>query len=125
MLSVYAMVCLQPGGVLIPTHVIQAPLWLPNAIFHAGSSDWKYSSGWKKVFTQSALIMRKHTRSGKTNLVQFLSIGGVFVVVFGIFGPASCSLRMRFCLDLRFPGFEFITHERWTPNKMPTVVQSA
>jgi hypothetical protein len=27
------------------THVIQAPLSFPKAISHAGSNDWKYSSG--------------------------------------------------------------------------------
>ena len=87
-----------------PTHVIQAPLWLPNAIFHAGSSDWKYSSGWKNVWTQSALIMRKHTSSGKTNLLPCLYIEERLTVVLETVGTAPCSLRWRLCLA---PGLGF------------------
>lgn len=30
----------------------------PKARSHAGSSDWKNSSGWKKVVTQKALMSR-------------------------------------------------------------------
>ena len=40
------------------TQVIHAPELGPKAIPHAGSSDWKYSSGWKKVFIQRAFMMR-------------------------------------------------------------------
>src|SRR5271170_4813292 len=47
------------------THVIQAPLFFPNAICHAGSSDWKYSSGWKKVRIVRALSIRNATRNRK------------------------------------------------------------
>ena len=41
------------------THVIQAWLSAPNASCHAGSRDWKYSSGWKKVHSVNAFTMRK------------------------------------------------------------------
>lgn len=47
------------------TQVIQAPLPLPNAICQAGSRDWKYSSGWKKVLTLSALRILNATRNKK------------------------------------------------------------
>lgn len=46
----------------IRTQVIQALLSLPKAVCHAGSNDWKYSSGWKKVLTARALTVRA-TRS--------------------------------------------------------------
>ena len=48
------------------TQVIQAPLSAPNAIRHAGSSDWKYSSGWKKVLMLRALTMRIASRTART-----------------------------------------------------------
>ena len=51
------------------THVIQAPLSDPNAICHAGSNDWKYSSGWKKVFMQSALINRQARHNRRISFV--------------------------------------------------------
>jgi hypothetical protein len=38
---------------------------LPKAICHAGSSDWKNSSGWKKVRTASALRRRNAIRKRK------------------------------------------------------------
>lgn len=40
------------------TQVSQAPLEEPNAISHAGSRAWKYSSGWKKVVMERALMRR-------------------------------------------------------------------
>lgn len=40
----------------IHTHVSHAS---PNIIRHAGSRDWKYSSGWKNVRTVRALMRRK------------------------------------------------------------------
>lgn len=49
------------------THVIQAPLFASNAISQAGSSDWKYSSGWKKVRIVSAFRMRNAIRNRKTS----------------------------------------------------------
>jgi hypothetical protein len=48
------------GG--IPTQVIHAPLDAPNAISHAGSRDWKYSSGWKKVRMVMAFTKRRMMR---------------------------------------------------------------
>jgi len=48
------------------TQVIQALLVSPKASCHAGSSDWKYSSGWKKVRSVSAFTMRKASSSAKT-----------------------------------------------------------
>ena len=52
--------------VAIPcTQVIQAPLSFPKAICQAGSRDWKYSSGWKKVLTLSALRILNATRNKK------------------------------------------------------------
>lgn len=47
------------------THVIQAPLPLPNTTCQAGSNDWKYSSGWKKVRKESAFTKRNATRRRK------------------------------------------------------------
>lgn len=47
--------------------MIHAPLSGPKAICHAGSSDWKYSSGWKNVLILSALRIRKATRNNKTS----------------------------------------------------------
>jgi hypothetical protein len=41
------------------THVIQALLCWPKASCHAGSRDWKNSSGWKKVRNVNAFTMRK------------------------------------------------------------------
>lgn len=38
---------------------------MPNAICHAGSNDWKNSSGWKNVRTTSALTRRNATRQKK------------------------------------------------------------
>lgn len=38
------------------TQVTQAPLWGPNVRSHAGSSDWKNSSGWKKVRIDETLM---------------------------------------------------------------------
>ncbi len=49
------------GGATL-TQVIQGPWSPPNAIFHAGSSDWKNSSGWKNVRTVRALMRRKAMR---------------------------------------------------------------
>ena len=46
--------------------MIHAPLRAPNAMRHAGSSAWKYSSGWKKVRTHSALSTRSASRNRKT-----------------------------------------------------------
>lgn len=40
------------------TQVSQAPLEEPNAMSHAGSRAWKYSSGWKKVAMERALMRR-------------------------------------------------------------------
>lgn len=48
------------------TQVIHAPLSSPNTTRQAGSKDWKYSSGWKKVRMTRALTMRKATRPAKT-----------------------------------------------------------
>lgn len=45
------------------TQVIHAPLFEPNAISQAGSSDWKYSSGWKKVRMLSAFKIRNAIRN--------------------------------------------------------------
>ena len=45
------------------TQVIQAPLSEPKAICHAGSSDWKYSSGWKKVLILKAFKIRNAIRN--------------------------------------------------------------
>ena len=53
-----------PGSGLI-TQVIHAPLFAPKAISHAGSSDWKNSSGWKKVSTLSAFRILNATRNKK------------------------------------------------------------
>ena len=47
----------------MPTQVIHAPLSLPNAICQAGSSDWKNSSGWKKVLRLSAFRILNATRN--------------------------------------------------------------
>ena len=47
------------------TQVIQAPLSGPKTSTHAGSSDWKYSSGWKKVLTVNALTRRRATSAAK------------------------------------------------------------
>jgi hypothetical protein len=108
--------------------VIQAPLWLPNAIFHAGSSDWKYSSGWKNVLTQSALIMRKHTSNGKTNLVPclYIDIDGWLIVVLETVGTAPCSLRRRLRLAPRLgfdcirPNFEAEYNDQGSPASAPS-----
>ena len=51
----------------ILTQVIQAPLSLPNAISQAGSSDWKYSSGWKKVLMLSASSTLNAMRKMRTS----------------------------------------------------------
>ena len=37
----------------------------PKAICHAGSSDWKYSSGWKKVLMLNALRIRNAIRNSR------------------------------------------------------------
>ena len=50
------------------TQVIQAPLSSPKAICQAGSSDWKYSSGWKKVCTLKAFTTRNAINN--TNIVS-------------------------------------------------------
>lgn len=47
------------------TQVIHAPLSSPKAICQAGSSDWKYSSGWKNVLTLSAFRILNATRNRK------------------------------------------------------------
>lgn len=51
------------------THVIQVPCSLPKAICHAGSRDWKNSSGWKKVRRVKALRMRKAIRKRRMLVV--------------------------------------------------------
>ena len=53
---------MQRGHLIQRTHVIQAPEVEPKAICHAGSKDWKYSSGWKKVCTERAFTHRKRRR---------------------------------------------------------------
>ena len=45
------------------TQVSQAPLRGPKASCQAGSRAWKYSSGWKKVASQKALMRRTVSRS--------------------------------------------------------------
>ena len=52
------------------TQVIQALLAPPKASCHAGSSDWKNSSGWKKVRSVSAFTVRKASSSAKTPSVE-------------------------------------------------------
>ena len=47
------------------TQVIHAPLSLPKAISQAGSSDWKYSSGWKNVLMLRAFRIRNATRNSR------------------------------------------------------------
>lgn len=47
------------------THVIQARACWPKASCHAGSRDWKNSSGWKKVRSVKALTMRKASSRAK------------------------------------------------------------
>jgi hypothetical protein len=54
--------------------VIQGPWLSPNAIFHAGSRDWKNSSGWKNVRTVRALTRRKAMR--KRRMLLDASGGG-------------------------------------------------
>jgi hypothetical protein len=54
--------------------VIQGPWLSPNAIFHAGSRDWKNSSGWKNVRTVRALTRRKAMR--KRRMLDDASGGG-------------------------------------------------
>lgn len=51
------------------TQVSQAPLSLPKAMLHAGSRAWKYSSGWKKVRTQRALMKRNTSNALKMSLI--------------------------------------------------------
>ena len=50
------------GADQLITQVIHEPLSLPKAIAQAGSSDWKNSSGWKKVLMLSAFRIRNATR---------------------------------------------------------------
>lgn len=52
-------------GEICLTHVIHGPLLSPKAICHAGSSDWKYSSGWKKVLMLNALRIRNAIRNSR------------------------------------------------------------
>lgn len=70
------------------THVIQAPDPAPKAICHAGSSAWKYSSGWKKVRTHSAFTKRKRmSRLRMSNLVwssRSLSLSSLPVLDLGV-----------------------------------------
>lgn len=47
------------------TQVVQAPLSGPKAASQAGSRDWKYSSGWKKVLMLKALMILKIRRHPK------------------------------------------------------------
>ena len=42
----------------------------PKASCHAGSSDWKNSSGWKKVRRVSAFTMRKASSNAKMPSVE-------------------------------------------------------
>ena len=51
----------------LPTQVIHAPLSLPKAICHAGSSDWKNSSGWKKVLILSAFRILNAIKNRRTS----------------------------------------------------------
>lgn len=59
-----------------PTQVIHAPLSPPKASCHAGSRAWKYSSGWKKVATASALTNLKTMAMNTTSLVSALWSSG-------------------------------------------------
>ena len=52
------------------THVIQAPWWWPKASCHAGSRDWKNSSGWKKVRSVRAFTMRNASSRANTLSVE-------------------------------------------------------
>jgi len=53
------------GGESLRTQVIQAPLSAPKAMCHAGSRDWKYSSGWKNVRTLSPFSIRNAIRNSR------------------------------------------------------------
>lgn len=48
------------------TQVMYAPLSDPKAAAHAGSRDWKYSSGWKKVQTRAAFTRRRRSSEART-----------------------------------------------------------
>jgi hypothetical protein len=65
------------------THVIQAPLESPNANCHAGSRDWKYSSGWKKVLTDKAFNNRNATRKAMMLQADQVSAGMGMAVFMG------------------------------------------
>jgi hypothetical protein len=52
------------------TQVIQALLAGPKASCHAGSRDWKNSSGWKKERRVSAFTMRKASSRAKMPSVE-------------------------------------------------------
>lgn len=52
------------------TQVIQALLEGPKASCHAGSRDWKNSSGWKKERRVSAFTMRKASSRAKMPSVE-------------------------------------------------------
>jgi hypothetical protein len=52
------------------TQVIQALLSGPKASCHAGSRDWKNSSGWKKERRVSAFTMRKASSKAKMPSVE-------------------------------------------------------
>ena len=52
------------------TQVIQAWVAGPKASCHAGSSDWKNSSGWKKGRRVSAFTMRKASSNAKMPSVE-------------------------------------------------------
>jgi hypothetical protein len=56
------------GGMI--TQVIQALLDWPKARRQAGSRDWKYSSGWKKVRRVRALAMRNASSRAKRARVE-------------------------------------------------------
>lgn len=77
------------------TQVIQAPLSGPKAICHAGSSDWKYSSGWKKVLVDRAFAIRNASSTPKTRDAGQAEMerptGSEAVVVGGVPEPAGRS----------------------------------
>jgi hypothetical protein len=52
------------------TQVIQALLEAPKARRQAGSRDWKYSSGWKKVRSVRALAVRNASSRAKRPRVE-------------------------------------------------------
>jgi len=70
-------ISIRGGGKL--TQVIHAPLSLPNAICQAGSNDWKYSSGWKKVWMLNAFRILKATRNNRMScgLIVVCSLSNV------------------------------------------------